>query len=267
MLFRRIRQIVAIGAALGFAQGGWESCDAVFAQFGSAATRLGTVVTNRGQPDCPQALVSLVGSRIRCNLRYACTSRIAEHTVWEEQEPVAHHDQLPEAHPTAVDARVASEDGPQRRVAESTRSAPRRPSTQAPNPQAVPQPISAVPQPISAERIANAQASVDGRVAERIAREQAARDRVAAERIARQQESANYRAVERIVREQTAINRRESARIAMGQAARDRLAIERIRTRQAVANRVAIEAILKRRGIASRGVAGSTGKRRNATSR
>ena len=260
MLFRRIRQIVAIGAALGFAQGGWKSCDAVFAQFGSAATRLGTVVTNGGQPDCPQALVSLVGSRIRCNLRYACTSRVAEHTVWEEQEPVAHHDQLPEAHPTAVDARVASEDGPQRRVAESTRSAPRRPSTQAPNPQAV-------PQPISAERIANAQASVDGRVAERIAREQAARDRVAAERIARQQEAANYRAVKRIVREQTAINRRESARIAIGQAARDRLAIERIRTRQAAANRVAIEAILKRRGIASRGVAGSTGKRRNATSR
>ncbi len=260
MLLRTIRHIVVMGAAFGLAGGARESCSLAFPEIGSAPTLPETATPEQGRAECPQALLSLVGFRVRCVVRHRYTSRIAAYASGCEPALAAFDGHPAEDSLREVDAYVADDKARQRGIADSARGA-------APNHAARGRRTQAARAQASAERIARAQASADASAAERIASEQISRDRVAAERIARQQEEASERTVERIVREQTEINRRVSARIAREQAARDRLEIERIKRRQAAADRRAVEAILQSQAANNRFVAKPNIEDRNPVAR
>ena len=260
MRLRTIRNIISVGAALGFTHGGWGSCSQFLTEFGSAATLPQLISPNQGHVECPRVLLSVVGSQTRCIVRHPLVCRLVADASVGEPALHACNRHPAEGGLVGVGARAAGKQESQRRVPASARRARPHPGILRTRPEAL-------REHIRAEQIAREQVSVNAPAAERIAREQAARDRIVSERIARQQEAANKRTVARIVRQQTEINRRESKRIARVQAARDRLAIERIKRRQAVTDRRAAEALLKRREVVHKVVPDANDKGPGAAAR
>lgn len=230
MRLRTIRNIISLGAALGFAHGGWGSCSQALTEIGSAATLPHLSSPNLGTGTCPRGLLSVVGSQTQCIVHQPLVGCLAA----DEDENIRQQ-AFQSCNRHSVERGLVGADAFPVRKDELQRQAPAlgwrvQPSRGIP-----------WPRPATSEEQTHA---------ERIAREQATRDRIASERIARQQEEANKRAVARIVREQAEINRRESKRIEREQALRDRLAIERIKRRQAVADQRAVDALLKRQQLA-----------------
>ena len=239
MIIRTVRHIIAIGAALGIVHGGLESCSSVFAPKGSAATRSEHIDTVGTHSACPRQLLAVVGSQVRCNIRWPFVPPSDGSGESEEHAGARSMNIGFRAQPVPEAAINANAGGTQERRSDPAGRIGHGPSDRL-------TPRTADERAKQARPVAGYQASASERAANRIAREQAARDRVAAERIARQQEEVNRREVERIQREQAEINQRVSVRIALEQTLRDRLAVERITRQEEAANQRTIEAILRR---------------------
>ncbi len=210
MIQKAIRHIITIGAALGFLHGGWESCDAVFARIGPAATVHEATDLVEVPDPCPTELEKVRDAN-------ALPNQSATDTPCPSKE--GNTPQLSTSNVTGGQRGVPSGDGSRAAKAQSDADSN------------------------AAKRIANEQEELNRRVGGRIAREQEELNRRVGERIARQQEALNRREVERVVRQQTELNRRESARFAAEQEARDRREVERIKREEALKNRSALGAI------------------------
>ena len=174
MLFRTIRNVLSVGAALGFAHGGWESCSRVLTEIGSAATHPELAAPHQERAECSGAFLSAVGSRTRCIVRIPRVCCVAADT--DVHEPALHacNGHPTGGGPTEVDAHMVEKGEARSRVPALFERAGQHAVT-----------LPKRPEPLQGqervEQIAREQAAFETLAAKRSANQQAARHRAASE--------------------------------------------------------------------------------------
>ena len=129
MLFRTIRNIVSVGAALGFAHGGWESCSQVLTEISSAATHPERADPHQTRAECSEAFLSVIGSRTPCNVRNPTVRCFAADANVHEPAPRVRNGHPVQAVLTEVDANAAEKRETRDRVPASIERAAPHPET------------------------------------------------------------------------------------------------------------------------------------------